>query len=246
MLLVGCDTGTPLESVPVVAPTAAPMVPSPGDASSLTPEQVRAGIERLVGNQMTSIGFGIEQIVHVGLRADGEDLARQIHATYGDAVEITVGMFPYPPPAQAERGCRNFAEVTRDHAPLTASVAVDGEVRAGSFYRGTVRLTNASPGAYQLLTSSSFSLFLFRPGEAHPIGVSEGITMGTGFGRELLPGESIDFEAGGGTASCDLALGYMLPLGRYDVRALIDFQPSRAEEGAYFWSEPATIDVVGQ
>src|ERR1700722_993129 len=39
-------------------------------------------------------GWGV---VNVKLRADREDLAARLHERYGDALSITIGMFPYPP-----------------------------------------------------------------------------------------------------------------------------------------------------
>lgn len=67
--------------------------------------------------------------------------------------------------------------------------------------------------------------------------------MGTGLLLTLLPGQTQDVKAFGGTASCDPALGYVLPAGTYQARALIDFSPG--ESGVHvFWSDPIQIEVV--
>jgi len=63
-------------------------------------------------------------------------------------------------------------------------------------------------------------------------------------GSLLDPGEAVDLEASGGTASCDLALGYVLPAGTYEARALVDYQEPVTFESRAFWSEPTLIEVV--
>jgi hypothetical protein len=209
----------------------------------LSPAAIRAELEPFLGDQIISIGEGAGGVINVGLRATGEELAGQLHATYGDAVRISVGLFPFPPPENPQRACVNIREVVRDHAPLLAAVAVDRTIDAGTFFRGTVRLTNAGILPFQLETSSNFSVHLFRPGESEPIGGSEGGMVGTGYSAPLDPGEAVELEAAGGTASCDLALGYLLPAGVYEARAIIDFQTATGEL-AFFWSDPATVELI--
>jgi hypothetical protein len=157
---------------------------------------------------------------------------------------VTVGLFPYPPPESAQRGCGPQTPIVRDHRPLTALLTVEPTVASGGFFKGKVRITNAGAVPYELSTSSSFAVYLFRPGEAIPIGISEGGWMGTGYGKTLAPGESLELPAGGGTASCDLAVGYVVPPGSYQGRALVDYQEPVTFENQPFWSEPAPIQVV--
>jgi hypothetical protein len=244
-VLVACSPAAPgpMASEPSSPPTVRPTFSSPGVPTTLTPEAIRAEVEELAGDQLISIGYGAGRVVSVGLRSTGEDLASQIHATYGEAVEIAVGLFPYPPPNPPQRGCLHFQDAVQRHPPLATIVAVEKAVVAGTFYAGTVRITNTGLLPFQLDTSSNFSLFLFRPGDSDPTGLSEGGSMGTGFARSLDGGESVEFPASGGTASCDLALGYVLPAGTYAVRALIEVLPPE-DEVIHFWSEPTAIEVV--
>ena len=60
----------------------------------------------------------------------------------------------------------------------------------------------------------------------------------------LTPAESILLPGFGGTASCDLALGYTLPPGAYEARALVDFVRDPEDEVVFFWSEPSTVEIV--
>jgi hypothetical protein len=244
-LLVGCD-GAPSASPapPTPTSTARPSFAVPGSPAALTPEQIRAEIEPLMGESGMSLGEGANRVISVGLRANAEEVARELIAKYGSAIEVTVGNFPYPPPDAPHRACDWTPQVAADHAPLVGAVGFDPTVVGGEFFRGKLRLTNAGLVNYQLETSSNFSIFLFRRGEVLPIGSPEGGSVGTGYAKLLGPAETVELDASGGTASCDLALGYVLPAGTYEARALVDFQDSETSELGHFWSEPTTIEVV--
>ena len=89
--------------------------------------------------------------------------------------------------------------------------------------------------------------FIYRAGTDQVVGAYDGGIGGTGAGRTLAPGESIDLSVIGGTASCLADLGYALPPGEYDVRAAID-QYDRPPQGEmvvrYLLSAPATLTVT--
>ena len=197
-----------------------------------------------MGQSGLSIGEGANRVISVGLRANAEAVAREIVAKYGTSVEVTVGNFPYPPPEVPKRACDWLPRVVPDHRPLTAALAIQPSVTGGDFFKGQVRITNAGPAPYELSTSSSFTVYLFRPNETQPIASSEGLVAGTGYGRTLGPGDGIEIVAGGGTASCDLAVGYVVPAGSYIGRAIVDYQEPVTFENRNFWSEPAPILVV--
>lgn len=224
------------------APTP-PALETSGAPTTVSPEEICAAVELL--EDSTSLGE-CAGVVKVGLRAGAEELAQELRAKYGDAIELSVGLFPYPPPEDPERACLDIRPTVLEHPPLVAAVEVGREIVAGTHYEGEVRLTNAGPEPFELETSSDFSLYLFQPGESDPIGMSELGWIGHGSGASLAPGESIRFPGNGGTASCDLALGYTLPPDVYEARALVGFQsdPNPDEPPLYFWSEAAPVQVV--
>lgn len=243
-IMLGCQAAPPSASPAATpGPTPRPTFRPPGSPAALTPEQILAEIDPLMGESGMSLGEGANRVISVGLRANAEDVARELLDKYGSAIEVTVGNFPYPPPDVPQRACDWTPQVARDHAPLVGTVGFDPTVVGGEFFRGKLRITNAGPVPYQLETSSNFSMYLFRPGELLPIGSPEGGSMGTGYSKLLDPGATVEFDASGGTASCDLALGYVLPGGMYEARALVDFQDSETFELAYFWSDPTTLEV---
>jgi hypothetical protein len=245
-LLGGCNPSPSPAVTAQPGPTVRPSFDAPGSPSALTPDQIRAEIEPLLGQSAISVGEGANRVIAIGLRANAEALARELVARYGTAVEVTVGLFPYPPPTAPQDGCAFVREVTPDHRPLAAGLVLEPTVPSGGFYKGTVRITNTGPAPFALDTESSFSVYLFRPGEDVVIGVSEGGVMGTGYGKTLAPREALDLPAGGGTASCDLAVGYVLPAGAYVGRALVGFADPITLEFRWFWSEPAPIQVVNR
>lgn len=245
LVLVGACVGPGVAS-PKPLPTATQFA-THGNTSTartpptLSPEEICAEVEVL--KEVISLGE-CAGVITVGVRSSAQALARNLREKYGDAIEISVGLFPYPPPDDPQRACLDIRPIVLEHSPLVAAVEVDRTIVAGAHYEGEVRLTNAGPVSLEFDTSSNFSLFLFRPGDPDPIGMSELGSMGTGYGADLAPGESVRLPAVGGTASCDLGLGYVVPAGIYEARALVDFEMDPEEEAVFFWSDPATVEVV--
>jgi hypothetical protein len=243
-LLNACDAAPSAPPVTLAHGTPRPSFETPGPPSGATPEEIRAAIEPFLGRGVISVGEGANRVIGIGLTAKSEALARELNDKYGAAVELTVGLFPYPPPERPQRACVQMRQTVADHRPLVGGVAIDRTVVAGEFFRGKLRLRNAGNAPYQLETSSTFAIYLFRPGDSMPIGSPEGGSVGTGFGTVLAAGQAVDLDAAGGTASCDLALGYVLPAGTYEARALVDYSDPQTLEPRYFWTEATVIDVV--
>ena len=88
--------------------------------------------------------------------------------------------------------------------------------------------------------------YVYRQGTDQIVGAYDGGIGGTGVGQTLGPGESIDIDVVGGTASCLADLGYALPPGEYDVRAAIDQYDRTQPEMVvrYLLSAPATLTVT--
>jgi hypothetical protein len=242
-MIVACGNAEPTPppsagETPVAPVACAAAMPFPPH-QDLT--SIRAEIEARAAGEFTSIGNGATTVM-VGLRARAECLARQIVAAYGPSVEVTVGLLPFPPRPQAKRGCQvggPFGAVPL----LQATLEVPSQVERGEWFKGNVRFANVGPAPISLVTSSSFTVYLFPLGNQVAIGTSEGGSMGTGLAMSLAPGQTEKVKAFGGTASCDLALGYALPVGQYRARALIDYSPP---DGAihYFWSDPTPVEII--
>jgi len=203
---------------------------------------IRAEIENRHLPDMLMIGDGAN-VVSIGLRARAECVARSIVLAYGPRVEVSVGLFPFPPRAQADRSCPLGNWPFGSVPFLRSTISLDDRIVQGEFFKGSVRFTNGGLGPISLDSSSTFPIYLFHRDAVEPIGASEGGSIGTGLTLQMAPGQSQNVKAYGGTASCDLTLGYMLPIGQYQARAFIDFVPS---DGGVrqFWSDPLAVEVV--
>jgi hypothetical protein len=104
-----------------------------------------------------------------------------------------------------------------------------------------VQLTNTGTSTVAVSTGEPVEIYLFHAGGSTPVGFSPGGSAGGGLGRTLKPGASMQIEAGGGTASCDLAIGYELPDGPYIARAAVELEQPTGP--GYFWSKPLMVEL---
>lgn len=211
-------------------------------------EEIQQEIVALAGDRLRGVGIGAGTI-DVQLRADGEALAEQIHAGYGDIVDITVGLLRFPdrslPPGVS---CADLATPVAADLPLEASVALDSpQVRSGEDFRGLVTIRNVGQGDFAFQSGPTQIAQVFRPGSSVPSGLFTGGMDSIGFGQLLGPGETVTLKVYGGTASCDPALGYDLPPGSYEVRVQIlqlTMRDNGPTEASYVLSEPVPLTVT--
>jgi hypothetical protein len=210
-------------------------------------DEIMGEIIDMVGQTFQSVGRGAG-VIHVNLRADGEGVAAEVVAAYGDLAEITVGMLPYPDRFASPPLCGpEPGELTSD-APLTAAAELDADVVAsGADFRGKVTITNGGDVDFDFMSGPTQTAVVYLPGADTPSGFFTGGMDAIGFGATLAPGESVTLDVVGGTASCDPALGYALPPGPYEVRVRVDVQTAHDNaptEVAYLLSDPVPLTVV--
>ena len=221
------------------APTEIPW-PSPADLGT-----IRGVINSRAGDQLSMIGLGKGTVV-VGLRAGASGLAKQIVDAYGDAVDVTVGFFSYPGNALINNGCAIPWKLVEPRG-LRASVEMASPaIESGTTFDATVRISNVDTRTITVQTSSSLQVYLFPPGGTQPVGAFDLSVAGEGRTMSVEPGTSVTLPGYGGTASCDLSLGYALRAGSYDARALVDFAlgPEGGNGPIIFWSDPLAVEVV--
>ena len=159
------------------------------------------------------------------MAADQEPLAARLHARYGAAVTLTLGHFPYPvgrPVTSADR-------VSRGSPPPPQVVTVDGldarlelssdHIVAGRNGHGTVVLTNTGAVALELRTGQPLVAVVLAPETGEVVGGYTGAVAGVGLNVHLAPGGQASVQVLFGTASFRADLGFVLPAGRYLVRA---------------------------
>ena len=195
--------------------------------------RVREEIERTLEQRatetgrpiLTSIGEG-KGVIRVALRADQENLAGELAARYGSAVELRVGAFSFPgrrrshpqPPVRPALEEQTFEG-------LTMSVEVDQSVlEVGDDGHGRLVLRNSGSerigplGSGQPLAGSLLNASL------ETVGGYSGWIAGTGLVVDLAPGRSASIPVIYGTASTREDLGYALPPGTYWLKVQMRFR----------------------
>ncbi len=204
-------------------------VPFSGGQLELVVQEIQQ--QMAPGGPVTGVGKGASA-VNVTLEADGEAFAAELVETYGAAVEVHVGWFPYPMPAELAASGEVTAACAADLAGptdmngLVAELRLDsGTLAAGDGTKGRVVFTNTGTGDVSFETGDPLVGVVVRPGTPEIVGTYSGDIAGVGAGGVLAPGETLEVGLLVGTASCIPANGYVLPPGEYEVlvRAVIDY-----------------------
>lgn len=215
-----------------------------------TLRSIQDEVVQMAGAYLRSAGSGSASgTVTVDLRADGEQIAAEIIDRYGDLVDVTVGVLSYPDRTVGEGlPCdRLIPPAPTEALSLVATLVLnDSEVVSGADFGGVATVTNTGEGVVHFESGSPLVALVFRPASSEVIGVFAGGIGGVGVGADLAPGESIDIEVLGGTASCDPDLGYALPPGEYEARvpvAQYEYPDGQFELHAIL-TEPASLTVT--
>jgi hypothetical protein len=195
--------------------------------------RVRGKIERTLeqraaesGRQiLTSLGEG-KGVICVGLRADQENLARELAARYGSAVELRVGAFCFP----GRRGSHSRPPVRpaleeRAFDGLEMSVEVGQRVvEAGDDGHGRLVLRNSGSERIGPLWSGQPLVGSLLNASLEAVGGYSGVIAGTGLVIDLAPGRSASIPFIFGTASTREDLGYAVPPGTYWLKVQMGFR----------------------
>jgi hypothetical protein len=190
--------------------------------------------------------------VHVQLRAEGEPVAAELWARYGDALRLRVGTAPYPPSDSptAALACDLGAI---DEWPRGVSARLDLEddlIASGKHGKGTVTIVNESDERFREELGQPEVGWVFEQGGTTPVGAFTGAIAGEGRSIDLAPGEQDSLTMVFGTAACDPSQGYALPPGIYEVRAELpaayrETDESEMAPGPIRLSDPARLRIVG-
>lgn len=195
--------------------------------------RVREEIERTLEQRatqagrwiLTSIGEG-KGVIRVALRADQENLASELAARYGSAIELRVGAFcfpdrrrsrPPPPagPALEEQTCEGL-EMNVEAGQRVLEAGDDGH--------GRLVLRNSSSERIGPLASGQPLAGSLLNAALETVGGYSGWIAGTGLIVDLAPGRSASIPVIYGTASTREDLGYAVPPGRYWLKVQMRFR----------------------
>ena len=200
--------------------------------------RVRHEIERALQQQevetgrriLTSIGQG-KAVIHVALRADQEDVASELAARYGSAVELRVGAFGFPGRRRSSpRPPGGPAPEEQAFGGLEMSVEVDQRVlEVGDDGHGLLVLRNNGRERIGPLGSGQPLVGSLLNASREAVGGYSGWIAGTGLTIDLAPGRSASIKVIFGTASTRQELGYALPPGKYWLKVQARFRHGHGE-----------------
>jgi hypothetical protein len=215
--------------------------------------QVRQEIERTLQQRaaatgrpiLTSIGNG-KAVIQVSLRADQENVASELAARYGNAVELRVGAFGFP--ERRRRGPRppaGPAPAEQAFAGLEVSVEVDQAVlEAGDDGHGRLVLRNNGQERIGPLNTGQPLVGSLLNASHEAVGGYTGWIAGTGLTIDLEPGGSASINVIFGTASSREELGYALPPGEYWLKVQLSLRHGRGEPARALAAPLTRITVV--
>jgi hypothetical protein len=231
----GAPSGSPVGTLGTAPPSGIAL-------QSPTLDAVRADIQSRFVDQLLGIGDGADKVV-VQLKSTATAAAAEIVGEYGSAVQVTVGFFPYPPPSAPPIVCSLSLSPSASPGSLRAVIDLPTpQINPTVVFPAKVTLTNAGPKKLTIETGQPLAIYLFEPNGTTVVGGSPAAVAGTGLGFTLLPGASHQIDAVGGTASCDLHLGYNLPDGPYVARAAVEIDETTGPD--YFWSDPLPVQLT--
>ena len=185
-------------------------------------DEVRDAAIARGGGALQQVGIGLGR-VEVRLGADQEDLARHLHERYEDAIELTVGVLPYPLAPGLDEVDGSDRRPPRVRPPLlpAGELAVDADgalvVQSGRTGRGSLRVSNRGPADVVIETNGVLTASVVDPTTGEVIG---------GFaGFQTVPLVTFVAPSGGevsiplliGTTSVVARLGYSVPPGEWAI-----------------------------
>ncbi len=164
--------------------------------------------------------------VNVQLAADQEALAASFHERFGDAVELRVGVFRYPPTIGAGEQ-EKAPVVVRPTLPLlpseefTVDLADEMVVVSGGTKTGTLRIRNRGSREAVIETNGAVT--------AHVVDPQTGDSVGGFFGPQhaplitfrIPPSSTVSIPLLVGTTSSVRTLGYAVPPGKWAIEVPI-------------------------
>jgi hypothetical protein len=179
----------------------------------------------------------------VGLAPGQESLAHELWARYGDDVSITVGLTSYDGSPGKSPLCGVVP--ASDSIPTGLHFALDlpsPSIQSGSNFGGNVAISESGPGSFQMDTGQPIEAVVVVPGTRRVVGVyGEGIG-GTGYVKDVTPGQSETIPVVGGTARCDGGVGSVLPPGHYQV--IVQVAPETKPHSPAYLTPPVALRVI--
>lgn len=189
----------------------------------------------------------------VVLRADRRDVADDLLRTFGSRIQVILGEVAYPDPSvprEDTAGARPCGEVPAagpTSASLRWSVPRPLRVHSGGDFLTKVSWKNIGRKVIAYESGDPITGLVTRVGSSHVVARYTGAIAGVGHGMALRPGRTDTVYGLVSTASCDIALGYALPPGKYSVRFVFggfDYSANGGIKVDRFVSNPIPLTIT--
>jgi hypothetical protein len=190
-------------------------------------KDVRAALQECAADAIASMGHG-RGVFRVQLWADQADRAEEICRRFGEAVMVTIGMFPYPDrfaktdqqpnPALDEPPPQHLATLPDD---VRIELTNDLVIRSGAHLRTMIRVRNDSAVDLAANTNGQINAAVVHPDTGQRVGCYEGAQSMPFVRFDVPPGGTGEIPLLIGTASTKPELGWAVPPGPWAVRLVL-------------------------
>jgi hypothetical protein len=190
-------------------------------------KDVRAALQECAADAIASMGHG-RGVLRVQLWADQADRAEEICRRFGEAVMVTIGMFPYPDrfartdqqpnPALDEPPPQRLAALPEK---VRIELTQDLVIRSGAHLRTMIRVHNESAVDLAANTNGQINGAVVHPDTGQRVGCYEGAQSMPLVRFDVPPGSTGDIPLLIGTASTKPELGWAVPPGPWAVRLVL-------------------------
>jgi len=208
-------------------------------------ERVQQAVTALTGTNgiLTGIGVCPGGRVVVALAPGQERLAHLLWARYPNDVSLIVGLTSYDGSPGRSPTCGVVQ--ASDPIPTGLNITLDLQspsIQSGSNFNGNVVISESGPGSFQMDTGQPVQAVVVVPGTRRVVGVYSGGIGGTGYVKDVSPGQSETINVIGGTARCDGGIGSALPPGHYQV--IVQVAPETTPHTPAYLTPPVALRVT--
>jgi hypothetical protein len=176
-------------------------------------------------------GWGMGRaVVAIRLRADQEDLAKELRDRYGEAVDLTVGSLHFPNDSQSDGEASAQSSTSVADLPPLPSDAADIwlesqiEVQSGRNANGVLMVHNLGTDDIIVMTNSQVTPRVIDPAGPEVIGIYAGAQTMPLVRFTARPGEVVKIPLLIGTACPSARLGYATPPGQWELELVLNLE----------------------
>jgi hypothetical protein len=175
---------------------------------------------------MPDVDEGRQPTFTIRLASWAAATAEELHQRFGDDVELTVGVLPYPPGRRPPRppAAGPPADLLDPHE-IAAGLPGPAVVRSGQTLQHGLLLRNLTGRELQIATNGQVTAAVVDPHSGEVVGGFAGAQRLPLIIFRVAPGQTGRVPLLIGTASCTPRLGYAIPPGDWGIQATLTLGP---------------------